>query len=61
MSTIETFGSVDERSLEQLERCMEAGDAAHSASRWPVATSTTRTRTEGRACAALSLQPWRNS
>jgi len=27
MSTIKTFGSVDERSLEQLERCMEAGDA----------------------------------
>src|SRR5215510_2808027 len=27
MSTIKTFGSVDERSLEQLERCMSAGDA----------------------------------
>ena len=27
MSTIKTFGAVDERSLEQLERCMEAGDA----------------------------------
>jgi tRNA-splicing ligase RtcB (3'-phosphate/5'-hydroxy nucleic acid ligase) len=27
MSTIKTFGSVDERSLKQLERCMEAGDA----------------------------------
>src|SRR5215207_1753929 len=27
MSTITTFGSVDERSLEQLKRCMEAGDA----------------------------------
>ena len=27
MSTIKTFGQVDERSLEQLERCMEAGDA----------------------------------
>ena len=27
MSRIKTFGSVDERSLEQLERCMEAGDA----------------------------------
>jgi len=27
MSTIKTFGSVDERSLEQLKRCMEAGDA----------------------------------
>jgi tRNA-splicing ligase RtcB len=27
MSTIKTFGSVDERSLEQLERCMKAGDA----------------------------------
>ncbi len=27
MSTIKTFGSVDERSLAQLERCMEAGDA----------------------------------
>src|SRR5436190_220201 len=27
MSTIKTFGSVDERSLEQLERCIEAGDA----------------------------------
>ena len=27
MSTIKTFGSVDARSLEQLERCMEAGDA----------------------------------
>ena len=28
MSTIKTFGSVDERSMKQLERCMEAGDAA---------------------------------
>jgi tRNA-splicing ligase RtcB len=28
MSTIKTFGSLDERSLKQLERCMEAGDAA---------------------------------
>ena len=27
MSTIKTFGTVDERSLEQLTRCMEAGDA----------------------------------
>jgi tRNA-splicing ligase RtcB len=27
MSTIKTFGELDERSLEQLERCMEAGDA----------------------------------
>src|SRR5215210_7471417 len=27
MSTIKTFGPVDERSLQQLERCMEAGDA----------------------------------
>src|ERR671912_2619515 len=27
MSTIKTFGPVDERSLAQLERCMEAGDA----------------------------------
>jgi tRNA-splicing ligase RtcB len=27
MSTIKTFGSVDERSLKQLERCMEAGEA----------------------------------
>src|SRR5438477_6829022 len=27
MSTIKTFGSVDERSLKQLERCMQAGDA----------------------------------
>src|ERR1051326_1816930 len=27
MSTIKTFGSVDEPSLKQLERCMEAGDA----------------------------------
>ena len=27
MSTIKTFGDVDERSLEQLERCMQAGDA----------------------------------
>jgi tRNA-splicing ligase RtcB (3'-phosphate/5'-hydroxy nucleic acid ligase) len=27
MSTIKTFGQVDSRSLEQLERCMEAGDA----------------------------------
>ncbi len=27
MSTIKTFGPVDERSLEQLERCMAAGDA----------------------------------
>src|SRR5262252_7968770 len=27
MSTIKTFGDVDARSLEQLERCMVAGDA----------------------------------
>src|SRR5204862_3379484 len=27
MTTIKTFGPVDERSLQQLERCMEAGDA----------------------------------
>src|ERR671914_2453118 len=27
MSTIKTFGRIDERSLKQLERCMEAGDA----------------------------------
>ena len=27
MSTIKTFGTVDERSLNQLERCMEVGDA----------------------------------
>src|ERR671910_3744210 len=27
MSRIKTFGPVDERSLAQLERCMEAGDA----------------------------------
>src|SRR4029079_14231720 len=27
MGTITTFGSVDARSLEQLERCMEAGGA----------------------------------
>jgi tRNA-splicing ligase RtcB (3'-phosphate/5'-hydroxy nucleic acid ligase) len=27
MSTIKTFGTVDERSLEQLKRCMKAGDA----------------------------------
>src|ERR687891_1038993 len=27
MSTIKTFGPVDERSLQQLERCMKAGDA----------------------------------
>ena len=27
MSTIKTFGDVDARSLEQLERCMAAGDA----------------------------------
>jgi tRNA-splicing ligase RtcB (3'-phosphate/5'-hydroxy nucleic acid ligase) len=27
MSHVKTFGSVDERSLEQLERCMQAGDA----------------------------------
>jgi tRNA-splicing ligase RtcB len=27
MGTITTFGSVDERSLEQLKRCMDAGDA----------------------------------
>src|SRR5437899_953302 len=27
MSTIKTFGSVDQRSLDQLKRCMEAGDA----------------------------------
>src|ERR687894_2521597 len=29
MSTIKTFGSVDERSLKQLERCMKAGDAGY--------------------------------
>src|SRR4051812_38828549 len=27
MGTIKTFGPVDERSLKQLERCMQAGDA----------------------------------
>ena len=27
MSTIKTFGSVDARSLDQLKRCMDAGDA----------------------------------
>jgi tRNA-splicing ligase RtcB (3'-phosphate/5'-hydroxy nucleic acid ligase) len=27
MSPVKTFGAVDERSLKQLERCMEAGDA----------------------------------
>jgi len=27
MGTIKTFGSIDERSLKQLERCMQAGDA----------------------------------
>ena len=27
MSTIKTFGAVDDRSLEQLKRCMSAGDA----------------------------------
>src|SRR5215210_7899715 len=27
MAEIKTFGPVDERSLEQLRRCMEAGDA----------------------------------
>ena len=27
MSTIKTFGPVDDRSLKQLERCMDAGDA----------------------------------
>jgi tRNA-splicing ligase RtcB (3'-phosphate/5'-hydroxy nucleic acid ligase) len=29
MSTIKTFGAVDQRSLEQLKRCMAAGDAAY--------------------------------
>ena len=29
MGTVKTFGPVDERSLEQLERCMEAGDAEY--------------------------------
>ena len=29
MSTIKTFGPVDERSLAQLERCMEAGEAEY--------------------------------
>jgi tRNA-splicing ligase RtcB (3'-phosphate/5'-hydroxy nucleic acid ligase) len=29
MSTITTFGTVDQRSLEQLERCMAAGDAEY--------------------------------
>jgi tRNA-splicing ligase RtcB (3'-phosphate/5'-hydroxy nucleic acid ligase) len=28
MSSIKTFGAVDRRSLDQLERCMQAGDAA---------------------------------
>ena len=27
MSTVKTFGAVDERSLDQLKRCMEAGAA----------------------------------
>ena len=27
MGQIKTFGAVDQRSLEQLERCMAAGDA----------------------------------
>src|SRR5215470_4235916 len=27
MSTIKTFGTVDQRSLDQLKRCMDAGDA----------------------------------
>src|SRR4029453_8904197 len=27
-SSIKTFGAVDRRSLDQLERCMQAGDAA---------------------------------
>src|ERR1041384_6118741 len=27
MSTVKTFGPVDQRSLEQLRRCMDAGDA----------------------------------
>ena len=27
MGNVKTFGSVDPRSLEQLERCMAAGDA----------------------------------
>lgn len=26
---IKTFGPVDERSLKQLERCMQVGDADH--------------------------------
>jgi tRNA-splicing ligase RtcB len=29
VKTVKTFGPVDERSLAQLERCMEAGDAAY--------------------------------
>ena len=29
MSTIKTFGAVDQRSLDQLKRCMDAGDAAY--------------------------------
>ena len=29
MRTVKTFGPVDERSLAQLERCMDAGDAAY--------------------------------
>jgi tRNA-splicing ligase RtcB (3'-phosphate/5'-hydroxy nucleic acid ligase) len=29
MSTTKTFGTVDQRSLDQLKRCMEAGDAAY--------------------------------
>src|SRR4029453_15411223 len=34
MSTIKTFGAVDQRSLDQLKRCMEAGDA-HFRVLWP--------------------------
>src|SRR5919198_5332900 len=29
MATIKTFGDADQRSLEQLKRCMEAGDAEY--------------------------------
>src|SRR5947209_7163257 len=29
MATVKTFGPIDQRSLEQLQRCMDAGDAEY--------------------------------
>ena len=44
MSTIKTFGAVDARSLEQLERCMDGGRRRRSASSAPTITRATASR-----------------